>query len=41
MSEKEDRIIDSLEPVLNQHCRLIVDRTVIEWDFKSNSRGTT
>jgi hypothetical protein len=32
---KEDRIIDSLEPVLNQH-RLIVDRSVIEWDFKSN-----
>ena len=32
---KEDRIIDSLEPVLNQH-RLIVDRQVIEWDFKSN-----
>jgi hypothetical protein len=32
---KEDRIIDSLEPVLNQH-RLIVDRGVIEWDFKSN-----
>ena len=32
---KEDRIIDSLEPVLNQH-RLIVDRKVIEWDFASN-----
>ena len=33
---KEDRIIDSLEPVLNQH-RLIVNRkSVIEWDFKSN-----
>jgi len=32
---KEDRIIDSLEPVMNQH-RLIVDRKVIEWDFKSN-----
>ena len=32
---KEDRIIDSLEPVLNQH-RLIIDRNVIEWDFKSN-----
>jgi hypothetical protein len=32
---KEDRIIDALEPVLNQH-RLIVDRKVIEWDFKSN-----
>ena len=32
---KEDRIIDALEPVLNQH-RLIVDRGVIDWDFKSN-----
>nr|BDD44299.1 hypothetical protein 45 [bacterium] len=32
---KEDRIIDSLEPVLNQH-RLIVDRGVIDWDFRSN-----
>ena len=32
---KEDRIIDSLEPVLNQH-RLIVDKSVIEWDYKSN-----
>jgi len=33
---KEDRIIDSLEPVLNQH-RLIIDRSVIDWDFRSNS----
>jgi hypothetical protein len=33
---KEDRIIDSLEPVLNQH-RLIVDKSVIDWDYKSNS----
>ena len=32
---KEDRIIDALEPVLNQH-RLVIDRRVIEWDFKSN-----
>ena len=32
---KEDRIIDSLEPVLNQH-RLIIDRGVIEWDYASN-----
>jgi len=32
---KEDRIIDALEPVLNQH-RLIIDRSVIDWDFKSN-----
>lgn len=33
---KEDRIIDALEPVMNQH-KLIVDRGVIEWDFKSNA----
>jgi hypothetical protein len=32
---KEDRIIDSLEPVLNQH-RLVVDRAVIDWDYRSN-----
>ena len=32
---KEDRIIDTLEPVLNQH-RLVVDRTVIDWDYNSN-----
>lgn len=32
---KEDRIIDSLEPVMNQH-RLIIDRQVVEWDYKSN-----
>ena len=32
---KEDRIIDSLEPVLNQH-RLVIDKSVIEWDFRSN-----
>ena len=32
---KEDRIIDALEPVLNQH-RLIVNRSVVEWDYKSN-----
>jgi len=32
---KEDRIIDSLEPVLNQH-RLLVNKSVIEWDYKSN-----
>ena len=37
---KEDRIIDALEPVLNQH-RLIVDRSVIDWDFKSNPGRTT
>ena len=32
---KEDRIIDSLEPVLNQH-RLCVNKSVIEWDYSSN-----
>ena len=32
---KEDRIIDSLEPILNQH-RLVVDRQVVEWDYRSN-----
>ena len=32
---KEDRIIDALEPVLNQH-RLVIDRGVVDWDFKSN-----
>ena len=32
---KEDRIIDSLEPVLNQH-RLVVNRGVIDWDYRSN-----
>jgi len=32
---KEDRIIDALEPILNQH-RLVVDRGVIDWDYRSN-----
>ena len=32
---KEDRIIDSLEPVLNQH-RLVIDRGVLDWDYNSN-----
>ena len=32
---KEDRIIDALEPVLNQH-RMVVDRSVIDWDYASN-----
>jgi len=32
---KEDRIIDSLEPILNQH-RLVVNRKVIDWDYHSN-----
>ncbi len=34
---KEDRIIDALEPILNQH-RLVVDRSVIEWDYNSNKK---
>ena len=33
---KEDRIIDSLEPVLNQH-RLVVNKSVIDWDYNSNA----
>ena len=32
---KEDRIIDALEPVLNQH-RLVIDRGLIDWDYNSN-----
>ena len=32
---KEDRIIDALEPVFNQH-RMVIDRRVIDWDYKSN-----
>jgi hypothetical protein len=32
---KEERIIDALEPILNQH-RLVVDRAVIDWDYNSN-----
>jgi len=35
---KEDRIIDTLEPVLNQH-KLIVDRSVVEWDYNSNKEA--
>ena len=35
---KEDRIIDALEPVMNQH-RLIVDRSVVEWDYSSNKEA--
>ena len=32
---KEERIIDALEPIMNQH-RLIIDRSVVEWDYNSN-----
>jgi len=34
-TRKEDRIIDTLEPVLNQH-RLIIDQRLITWDYQSN-----
>lgn len=33
-TQKERRIIDTLEPVLNQH-RLVIDRSVVEQDFES------
>ena len=32
---KEQRIIDTMEPILNQH-RLVVDRSVVDWDYNSN-----
>ena len=32
---KEERIIDTLEPVLNQH-KLIMDPKIWEWDYASN-----
>ena len=32
--QKEKRIVDTLEPVMNQH-RLIVHKPVIEWDYQS------
>jgi hypothetical protein len=34
-TRKEDRIIDTLEPVLNQH-RLVVDTRLVTWDYTSN-----
>lgn len=34
-TRKEDRIIDTLEPVLNQH-RLVIDQRLIQWDYNSN-----
>lgn len=37
---KEDRIIDSLEPVFNQH-RLVVDPAVIKWDYESGAERPT
>ena len=37
---KEDRIIDSLEPVFNQH-RLVVDPKIIKWDYESGAERPT
>ena len=37
---KEDRIIDSLEPVFNQH-RLVIDPKVIKWDYESGAERPT
>jgi hypothetical protein len=34
-TRKEDRIIDTLELVLNQH-RLIIDEALVKWDYTSN-----
>lgn len=38
--QKEMRIIDTLEPVMNQH-RLVVDKAVIEWDYESTKHMST
>lgn len=35
-TQKEARIIDTLEPIMNQH-RLIVCSSVVEWDYKSTA----
>ena len=35
---KEERIIDTLEPVMNQH-RLIINRDVVDWDYNSNAEA--
>lgn len=34
--QKEARIIDTLEPIMNQH-RLVVCSSVVDWDYKSTS----
>ena len=39
-SQKEARIIDTLEPVMNNH-RLVVDRSLIERDFNSTLEHST
>ncbi len=35
-TRKEDRIIDTLEPILNQH-RLVIDTRLVTWDYQSNN----
>lgn len=39
-AQKEVRIIDTLEPVMNQH-RLVVCSSVIEWDYESTEAYTS
>ena len=36
--QKEMRIIDSLEPVMNQH-RLVIDRAIVEQDYEDNKEN--
>ena len=36
-TRKEDRIIDTLEPILNQH-RLVIDTRLVTWDYQSNQQ---
>lgn len=38
-TQKEKRIIDTLEPVLNQH-RLVIDRKVIQSDYSSSMESS-
>ncbi|UWF59816.1 phage terminase large subunit [Brucella sp. 2716] len=39
-AQKEVRIIDTLEPILNQH-RLVVCSSVVEWDYESTEGYTS
>lgn len=39
-SQKEARIIDTLEPIMNQH-RLVICSSVIEWDYDSTAAFPT
>ncbi|MEY9719263.1 hypothetical protein ABIA22_001753 [Sinorhizobium fredii] len=39
-SQKEARIIDTLEPIMNQH-RLVVCSSVVEWDYDSTAAFAT